>query len=1017
MLRERFEERYIRHESNKILKNQKFSLNMDDINFKRTVEFEAVDYNEATPSLSEEGEYELSQSEEEKQEKCKLNPEENKENKKSYLIPRQPLKSKILNKKFFCDSDENQNFLNQNLSKNQNNDFDRNFKFKPEKNFISKIENKNYLLNIIKNLLPHNDEGNDENNSSTNLKDKFPYLFPDQLKIENFQSSSQLNHLLQTNLRFEQNNLKLLTEIYYKILYSDNGNKNQNNKINLTTHNNFKNSICIENLSQNYLLHKYNRDPDSTKYIVDSDFILNNLLINLTYFDQSTIEDKDYFLNKFKNYICLDIRDNLISNILLEFNSILDNLNFLRQIDLVLERHGQGIKNSIIIGKFCFLIKEFLKFHDMVIDGFIKLLNYQKGKISILSRGDLFINENLNTAKFFFLEEIRKDFNFYLNSLLKDSQNNNKFSLIKFTQFYNKEIFPILKYFINFSENILSIKSNLTKANKFSNSLFIKEVFDFFYSYLKNKISLIEKKQFCFLIELLFHIIESYLQIIYEFSINGNLIDINNEFFIDHMTTKKDNKKIIFNFNEKFQKFNWIESFKIKSYSYRGDEGACVPMIFMIDNLHFKILETSKSTFLIKNLRSYDKINFDFLINENDEEIDLKKFKENFSNYLREALQIFHLKEKDNFQYEFQKINKQKEILILQRSDYIDSVDQKNVGISQFKDTKNLIGLNSKFQQNQLTEEILDDASIPFKIDENNSEKKITNPNLKFLENYDELNYINHNFKQEEDHRRKGESNINLNKNNNEIGEKDYFSNFDSNNVLNNYKSYMINSKGKVEEIKEISEMINLLKECEKEKIKIKSEKKNSQISKNYDNENSNSLKSLTNLSEDFQIFNLDIIIKNLIHSKILHINKIINQKLLNFLFFQENLLHHFNLVFSIYLFKAGFSMNKFVIELDDFLQKGLKNDNFYLKSLLSELCTNSDLANYKSMIRDFTHLNFRENSGVYINNYHDILFMDYQPKLPVSIFFDSNVINCYNSIFNYMIKIKKTNFSIKNVE
>jgi hypothetical protein len=42
----------------------------------------------------------------------------------------------------------------------------------------------------------------------------------------------------------------------------------------------------------------------------------------------------------------------------------------------------------------------------------------------------------------------------------------------------------------------------------------------------------------------------------------------------------------------KFQKFNWIESFKIKSFSYRGDEGACVPMIFMIDNLHFKILET-----------------------------------------------------------------------------------------------------------------------------------------------------------------------------------------------------------------------------------------------------------------------------------------------------------------------------------------------------------------------------------------------------------------------------------------
>ena len=120
--------------------------------------------------------------------------------------------------------------------------------------------------------------------------------------------------------------------------------------------------------------------------------------------------------------------------------------------------------------------------------------------------------------------------------------------------------------------------------------------------------------------EIFIYIMEIYVKFIYEFIINGNLLDVHNEFFIDHIFTKKDHKKIIFNYNERFKIINWIECFKIKSFPLNNKEIACVPIPFMLDNIHFKILETGKITFLIKNLNviNYsDEFNKELFFNDN----------------------------------------------------------------------------------------------------------------------------------------------------------------------------------------------------------------------------------------------------------------------------------------------------------------------------------------------------------------------------------------------------------------
>jgi hypothetical protein len=125
-------------------------------------------------------------------------------------------------------------------------------------------------------------------------------------------------------------------------------------------------------------------------------------------------------------------------------------------------------------------------------------------------------------------------------------------------------------------------------------------------------------------IEVFVMLCEEYAKFVYEFIVNGNLLDVWNECFFEHAKVKHEKKKIVFCFDEKFKIFNWVDSFKIKSYvNENGNDAACVPIAFMLGNIHFKILETAKTMFLMKNLNVanyFDDMNKEVLMCKEEEE-------------------------------------------------------------------------------------------------------------------------------------------------------------------------------------------------------------------------------------------------------------------------------------------------------------------------------------------------------------------------------------------------------------
>ena len=113
--------------------------------------------------------------------------------------------------------------------------------------------------------------------------------------------------------------------------------------------------------------------------------------------------------------------------------------------------------------------------------------------------------------------------------------------------------------------------------------------------------------------EIFIHFIGTYMKLVYEFILNKNLIDINNEFIIDHINNKalpnSIKNKVIFFFDKKYTIDNWANSFQIRQFT--PDETSkmkypCVPAPLMINDIHFKILETGKTTFLLKNAKIVD---------------------------------------------------------------------------------------------------------------------------------------------------------------------------------------------------------------------------------------------------------------------------------------------------------------------------------------------------------------------------------------------------------------------------
>ena len=131
--------------------------------------------------------------------------------------------------------------------------------------------------------------------------------------------------------------------------------------------------------------------------------------------------------------------------------------------------------------------------------------------------------------------------------------------------------------------------------------------------------------------------------------------------------------------------------------------------------------------------------------------------------------------------------------------------------------------------------------------------------------------------------------------------------------------------------------------------------------------------------------------------------------------------------MFSICLFYAVFSMNNFIEKLNTSIYQKTNNENviniynnYFLEHILNELASAnlSDLNPFKDEIAKKIKISFNENinSFLVISN-EDLILLKYNPGLPVSIFFDENMMILYNRVFNYLIKIKRSFALIRNIE
>ena len=661
---------------------------------------------------------------------------------------------------------------------------------------------------------------------------------------------------------------------------------------------------------------RLNRDLSQNLIYIDNDFILNDILHLFSHVLDEDISNENFFIEKFEKYSPIDMPKDLMINILKQFQIMRKKNMFIRNIDKIFEKHNI---NTIITQKIVFLFREFNKIRDEIIDQFMKILYYQKGKIENKKiENILFI---ISKSKFHFLNNLINISNEYVQYLLFKKY---KFTIIRFLIFYQENINPIEEYFSFLSKYIIMTKENIKEEKKITNCLLDKYIIDMMY-----KRSNYENELYS---EIFIYIMEIYVKFIYEFIINGNLLDVHNEFFIDHIFTKKDHKKIIFNYNERFKIINWIECFKIKSFPLNNKEIACVPIPFMLDNIHFKILETGKITFLIKNL--------------------------NVINY------------SDEFN---------KELF--------------------FNDNNNIDVINEYFNKKQI------------KKDDSFNELNLLNENLKIrkleiLENGKELNDLKFAKEEKIEEEKKEElinflqdtNNINQLINDNEIDiDMEDLSKIKNNQIIQNKNSLNeINPFSKDNTNKDVNNIYNTINEISKSKNK-----------------------------DSFRIYNINIIINHLFLNKINEMNKIMNSKFLNVLFDRLNVKLKFDLVFFIYLFKAGFSMNKFIIELNNFIFNKVKSENtltmennFFLKSLINELASTlgSDLYQFKNEIIENIHISFNDIKSFIHHSNEDLINLNYKAPLPSSILFDESIMINYNSVFNFIVKLKRSFILIRDI-
>ena len=695
----------------------------------------------------------------------------------------------------------------------------------------------------------------------------------------------------------------------------------------------------------NYMLAANTRLSDSliTKYEqVSSDFILFRVL-NLfieEYKSDDASNTKENFMNQFFNINTIDIPNNLLKDILSDVYKRRKQISYLRKIGVNFEKAGI---QSLMSDKLVFLINQFLNIHDNVLTSFIKIFYIQKGQIEKDYMDKIFINDSFKT-NLNFLDSIIDYSNYYIyNEIIV---NKNKFTLMRFMNIYTEQFEPIIKYFCLILNYLFKIITKIASSNKNQNCIVNKYIIDTLYYYSKS-----ERKLYS---EIFIHLMDAYIKLIYEFILNGNLIDINDEFFIDNVNLKfsNDSQKIksIFFFDQNYIINDWVNCFKIRSFSFDGKEMACVPIPFMIDDLHFKILETGKTTFLLKNVKVidfYSELNRDVL-NERE----------------------FNFVDKNT-------VSKKMETDDIIKKKYINDLEE--------------ISNNLKIEKNNLV--ITNHEINEYKFSRNGA------PVPEFI-----TDFQNGNLK-----------NINKIINDDEIDFNDFGC----------FNEDLIDINAKQKPLEKEKAKDNLISLTIPEKNESNKEMKNI-YKMTIDNILSNSKEEVNKISPDSNIHNIDMVLHYLYINHILKINRVINAKFIDILISRTNIMKNFNLLFNICLFNAGFSMNNFIIELNNYIYRKSENENmlnihnnFFLENILYELASSpmSDLSPFKDEIYKNIKISFVDSIKSYlIISSEDILILKYKSELPASIFYNDKVMILYNRIFNYLVKIKRSFALIRNI-
>ena len=117
--------------------------------------------------------------------------------------------------------------------------------------------------------------------------------------------------------------------------------------------------------------------------------------------------------------------------------------------------------------------------------------------------------------------------------------------------------------------------------------------------------------------------------------------------------------------------------------------------------------------------------------------------------------------------------------------------------------------------------------------------------------------------------------------------------------------------------------------------------------------------------------------------------------------------------------------MNKFIIELNNFIFNKVKSENtltmennFFLKSLINELASTlgSDLYQFKNEIIENIHISFNDIKSFIHHSNEDLINLNYKAPLPSSILFDESIMINYNSVFNFIVKLKRSFILIRDI-